>query len=209
MLQVRASAVSVAGLQTLRDPPGKGLATAIASGPRRRYPLALVPRFHPGARESGPSGARLHDRRDHPAVGAPPLRLGQPDPAARPDHADLGGPFDRRASGGRPDRPDDLDLHALGGRARADPRRRAAGAAPRLAGAARPLALSDGDGHGRLHRLRRALLCRRASHQRAQPFDHPGRNPGARPARRAAVPRPQVHRASGARRLRHHARRRR
>ena len=56
----------------------------------------------------------LHDRRDCAKGRAPPLRLGQPDPAARSDHADLGGPLDRRPTGRRPDRADDADLPALG-----------------------------------------------------------------------------------------------
>lgn len=75
----------------------------------------------------------------------------------------------RWTAGGRPNRIDDADLHALGGRARADPHRRAAVAGPRLATSARALALSDRHGRGRLHRLRRAVLCCRASHHRAQP----------------------------------------
>ena len=69
--------------------------------------------------------------------------------------------------------------------------------------------LSRGHGRARLHRLRRALLCRRAPHQRAQPLDHPGRDPGARPARRPLFLGLKFTGAAGARRLRHHARRRR
>ena len=82
-----------------------------------------------------------------PRAGLLPLPPGQPDPAARPDDADMGGTFGRRAAVGRRDRSDDPNLHALGAGAGSDPRRRAFFAASRLAAPARPLALSRG--HGR------------------------------------------------------------
>ena len=162
-----------------------------------------------GKSQNAPEAAEdCHDRRDCAKSRAHAIGMGQPDPAPGSHDPDLGRPLDRRPSGGRPDRADDPDLPALGGGARSHPLNRPPGAAARLAGSARALAIYGRDGRARLHRVQRALLCRGASNERAQSVDHPGRDPGAGVDRRAALPGRPVHRAAGARRLDDHGRRR-
>ena len=177
-------------------------------------PARLVPRLalriSPGARESqiAPEACEhFHDRRDCAKGRAHAIGMGQPDPAPGSHNPDLGRPLDRRPIGGRPDRTDDPDLPALGDSAHPHPLDRPARAAAGLAGSARALAIYGGDGRARLHRVQRAVLCRRASNERAQSVDHPGRDPGAGADRSTAFPRRPVHRAAGARRLDDHGRR--
>ena len=134
--------------------------------------------------------------------------MGQRGPLARSDDDDLGRPLDRRPIGGRPDRADDPDLLALGRGAHPHPVDGPPRAAARLADSARALAIYGRDGRARLHRVQRPLLRRRASNERPQSVDHPGRDTGAGAHRRAAFSGRPVHRAAGARRLDDHGRRR-
>ena len=150
----------------------------------------------------------FHDRRNRAKGRADAIRLGQPDLAARSHDPDLGRTFDRRPIGRRPDRTDDPDHLAVGPGAGSDPDRRAPHAAAGLANSARSLAIYGRDGRARLHRVQRALLRRRASHQRAQSVHYPGRHAGAGADRRAPVSGRTVLRAAGAWRIDDHARRR-
>src|SRR5271154_3212367 len=104
------------------------------------------------ARSANPSPAAkdIHDRRNRAKDRAHAIGLGEPDPAARSDHADLGRPLDRRPVGCRPDRTDDSYLPALGSGADSHSDRRPPFAPAGLANPTRALGLSHGDGNGRI-----------------------------------------------------------